>query len=143
MSDDGVGRGLFVGFLLGSVAGSVIALLYAPKTGKELRGDIRERSDDFLKDTENYIEQARSRANDLINEGKKKSEKMVADAKVKVDELLGEAEDVLEKAKEKTGDYVQDGKSKIEKKGDKLKSAVKAGLDSYKNEKEQGKTGKA
>ena len=63
MADDsGVGRGLFVGFLLGSAVGSVIALLYAPKTGKELRGDIKERSDDFLKDTENYIEQARSRA---------------------------------------------------------------------------------
>ncbi|ANA78715.1 general stress protein [Paenibacillus vortex V453] len=34
------GKGLLWGVLIGSVAGSVTALLLAPKSGKELRGDI-------------------------------------------------------------------------------------------------------
>lgn len=35
-------KGLLWGVLIGSVAGSVTALLLAPKSGKELRGDIAE-----------------------------------------------------------------------------------------------------
>ena len=83
-----------------------------------------------------YIEKAKTRANQLINDGKKKSETLVADAKEKVDALLKEAEKVLKEAKVKAGDYVKDGKTKVEKEGDKLKSAIKAGIDTYKSEKE-------
>ncbi|MGG1879808.1 YtxH domain-containing protein [Paenibacillus cisolokensis] len=35
-------KGLLWGVLIGSVAGSAAALLFAPKSGKELRGDIAE-----------------------------------------------------------------------------------------------------
>ena len=34
-------KGLLFGFLAGGVIGAVLALLYAPKSGKELRKDIR------------------------------------------------------------------------------------------------------
>ena len=36
----------------------------------------------------------------------------------------------------KAGDYVKDGKTKVEKEGDKLKTAIRAGIDTYKSEKE-------
>jgi gas vesicle protein len=36
------GKGIFVGTLIGSVAGAVTALLFAPKAGRELRKDIAE-----------------------------------------------------------------------------------------------------
>jgi len=99
--DNGVGRGLFIGFLAGSIIGSLLGLLYAPKPGKELRGDIRDMSNDYLDDTEEYIKNAKVKANQLINDGKKKSEELVSDAKVKVDALLEEAEKILETAKSK------------------------------------------
>jgi gas vesicle protein len=73
--DNGVGKGLIVGFLTGSIVGSVVALLYAPKSGKELRGDIREKSDEFFKETEEYLEQTKEKADKLINDGKKKIRK--------------------------------------------------------------------
>lgn len=42
MSEErGVAKGLFLGFLAGGIVGGVLALLYAPKSGKELRQDIR------------------------------------------------------------------------------------------------------
>ena len=34
---DGMAKGLIVGFIAGSIVGAAIALLYAPKAGKELR----------------------------------------------------------------------------------------------------------
>jgi len=49
---------------------------------------------------------------------------------------LKEAEKILEDAKSKTGDYVEGSKKKIEKESTKLKSAIKAGIDTYKSEKE-------
>ena len=42
---------------------------------------------------------------------------------------------IIDGAKSKTGDFVSDGLDTINKKGDKLKSAIKAGIDTYKNEK--------
>ncbi len=134
--DNGIGKGLLVGFLTGAAVGSIIALLFAPKSGKELRQDIKIKAQDFADDAEQYLANAKDKASQLINEGKKKSEKLVADAKVKVDALLGEAERILSDAKDKTGNYVQSGKEKIEKEGDRLKSAIKAGMDAYKSEKE-------
>ena len=85
MADDsGIGKGLLVGFLTGSIVGAVIGLLYAPKSGKELRVDLKDRTDDYLNDAEEYIEKAKTKANQMINDGKSKSEKLIADAKVKV-----------------------------------------------------------
>jgi len=134
--DNGMGKGLLVGFLTGAAVGSIIALLFAPKSGRELRQDIKTKSQDFMEDAEQYLINAKDKASQLINEGKKKSEKLVADAKEKVDALLGEAEKILSDAKDKTGAYVQSGKEKVEKEGERLKSAIKAGMDAYKSEKE-------
>lgn len=73
--DNEMGKGLLIGFLAGSVIGSVIALLYAPKSGKELRKDIKDKTDDFMEDAEKYLADAKEKAVDLINEGKKKVRK--------------------------------------------------------------------
>ena len=134
--ENGMGKGLLIGFFTGAAVGSIIALLYAPKSGKELREDIKTRSQDFIEDADKYISNAREKASQLINDGKKKSELLVADAKEKVDALLDEAERILSEAKDKAGDYVQTGKIKIEKEGERLNSAIKAGMDAYKTEKE-------
>ena len=53
--DNGVGKGLIVGFLTGSIVGALIGLLYAPKSGKELRVEIKDKSDDYFNDAEEYI----------------------------------------------------------------------------------------
>lgn len=134
--DNGVGKGLLIGFLTGAAVGSIIALLFAPKSGRELREDIKNKSQDFLEDADRYLANAKDKASQLINDGKKKSEKLVSDAKEKVDALLGEAEKILSDAKDKAGTAVETGKAKIEKEGERLKTAIKAGMDAYRNEKE-------
>ena len=59
--DNGVGKGLIVGFLTGSIVGALIGLLYAPKSGKELRVEIKDKSDDYFNDAEEYIEKAKTK----------------------------------------------------------------------------------
>jgi len=134
--DNGMGKGLIVGFLTGAAVGSIIALLFAPKSGKELRQDIKVKSQEFIDEADTYLANAKDKANQLINEGKKKSERLVSDAKEKVDALLNEAEKILHDAKDKAGNYVHSGKEKVEKESDRLKTAIKAGVDTYRSEKE-------
>ena len=134
--ENGMGKGLLVGFLTGAAVGSIIALLFAPKSGRELREDIKSKSQEFIDDADKYIANAKDKASDLINEGKRKSEKLVTETKEKVETLLGEAERILTDAKEKAGSVVHVGKEKLEKESDRLKTAIKAGMDAYKTEKE-------
>ena len=135
MSQDNSGKGLLIGFLAGGVVGAIVALLYAPKSGRELRNDIRTKSDEYYDDVEKYFAEARDKAKDLINEGKKKSDKLISDAKVKSEELLKDAERIFNDAKSKAEGYVAKGKDTIDQETAKVKTAIKAGVDAYKETK--------
>lgn len=134
--ENGMGKGLLIGFLTGAAVGSIMALLFAPKSGKELRKDIKNKSQDLIEDADEYLMKAKDKASQLINEGKKKSEKLVSETKEKVDTLLGEAERILTEAKDKAGNVAHIGKEKIEKESERLKTAIRAGMDAYKTEKD-------
>ena len=129
------GKGLLIGLLIGGAIGAIAGLLFAPKSGRELRQDIKNKSDEYLDDAERYVADARTKAKDLINEGKKRSERLISDAKTKSDELLKDAEKIFSDAKSKASGAVQTGKKTIENETDKLKTAFKAGVDAYKESK--------
>jgi len=130
-----LGKGVLIGFITGGALGAALALLYAPKTGKELRAEIRTKSDDYLDEADKYIAEAKDKAIDLINDGKKKSEKLIKDAKIKSDELIKDAEKVLEDARSKTDVLVKTSKEKVDQKTSQVKTAIKAGVDAYKETK--------
>ena len=122
--DNGMSKGLLIGLLAGSVLGAVIALLYAPKPGKELRADIKNRAGEMMDDAEEYINVAKTKAVEIINEGKKRSESLITEAKKRAESLLGDAEKILSDAKDRVGAEES-----------KLKSAVRAGTEAYRGEK--------
>ncbi len=90
-----------IGFLAGSVVGAIVALLYAPKAGKELRADIRNKTNEVVESADEYISAARNKAVDIINEGKKKSEGLISEAKKRAESLLGDAEKILTETRSK------------------------------------------
>ncbi len=130
-----IGKGLLIGFLAGGAVGAILALLYAPKSGKELRSDIKNKTDEYLDDAEKYIAEAKDKAKDLINEGKRKSEKLITEAKTRSEELLKDAEKVFGDAKSKAGSFISTGKETLNAESGRLKDAVKAGVDAYKSAK--------
>ena len=99
-------------------------MLYAPKPGKELRADIKNKAGEIIDDAEGYITVAKSKAVDIINEGKKRSENLITEAKKRAETLLGDAEKILTDAKERVGTEET-----------KIKSAVRAGAEAYRGEK--------
>jgi gas vesicle protein len=118
-----IAKGLLIGFFSGAVVGGVIALLYAPKSGKELRSDLKKKSEEIAVDVETYLRDAQIKAKQLINEGKDKSAQLITDAKTRAESLLQDAESILTDAKRRMADE-----------GGRVKHAVKAGVDAYRDE---------
>jgi gas vesicle protein len=135
--ENNLSKGILIGFLAGGAIGAILALLYAPKSGRELREDIRHKTDEYMDDAEKFIADAKNKAKDVINEGKKKSEKLIFDARTKSEELLKDAERIFTDAKGKTGSFVASGKDVLDSESSKLKSAFKAGIDAYKETRNQ------
>lgn len=101
--NDGMAKGLIVGFVAGSVVGAVLALLYAPKSGRELRKDIKEKTDELVEKGDEYIAHARVKATEIVNDGKKKADVLLSDARKQANTLMGDAERILTGARGKSG----------------------------------------
>ena len=87
--NSGLAKGLFIGFLVGGIAGAVAALLYAPKSGKELRDDIKKKTGELTGDVGEYIRSAGSRTTEMVNRGKNRSDEIVASAREKAPATIG------------------------------------------------------
>jgi gas vesicle protein len=69
-SSDKSSAGMAVTFLLiGLGAGALTALLLAPKTGKQMRRDLRRRYDDARDAVEDFADEARDRISDAVDRG--------------------------------------------------------------------------
>jgi gas vesicle protein len=63
-NDSGAAKGLFIGLTLGFVAGALTALFLTPKTGEELRADIRR----ITKDVANKVDEKAKRIRNITRE---------------------------------------------------------------------------
>lgn len=126
---NGMVKWLLVGFLAGSAIGAVLALLYAPKSGKELRADIRQKTDDLLDDAEGLARAARAKASEMMSDAKRRSDQLISDAQKKATTLMEDADKILTGAKQKTAGIVEEGA--------KVASAAKAGMDAFKQERKR------
>jgi len=111
----GYAKGLFTGFLSGGAIVALVALLYAPKSGKELRKDIKDKTDHYYDETGKLISDAKSKAKDLVNGGLK----------------------IFTNAKSKTDSILSTGKGLIDGETSKLKTAFQAGINAYSETKNQ------
>ena len=106
---NGYVKGLLIGSLAGGLIGALTALLFAAKSGKELRTDIKNKTNGYYDDTEKFIAQAKTMATGKINDGKK----ILVDAKNKIDSIV------------LTGMEVVDAEI------DNIKSTFKSGVNSF------------
>jgi len=74
--------GLFVGFIVG--------ILFSPKPGKEIRKDIKDKSEIFVKKSKEGV-------TDTID----KTKEFVEKSRSKFEEVKGKGKDIIEKSKEK------------------------------------------
>lgn len=123
-------KGLLLGLLAGGTVGAALALLFAPKTGKELRADIQERSGEYIDKAGVAISTALDSAQQIVTDGRVRADKIVEDAKSKASTILSDAEKIVTEAKSKAstqGGQLKESLSKISE-------AAKAGVDTFRSE---------
>jgi gas vesicle protein len=95
-------RGFLMGALVGGAIGGIVALLFAPKSGRELRQDIAEKTEEVYDKAQKYFtkdDAAPREFDDVINEGRLRAERIVTSARSQAENILSSAEQVLKDAK--------------------------------------------
>lgn len=142
MSESGFDRdSFFKGLLIGGTLGALAALLFAPKSGKELRGDIRRKGEEAVEGSKRLYHDARHRASALITEAVEKAQALreeaaeqLASARQKAEEILTNAEHKVDELSESAKGYYADAKAEVTKKKDKVEKTVTAGIDAARQE---------
>lgn len=97
-------------FLLGGVVGAVAALLFAPKSGRELRGDIADA-------TRKGVDQAREKAGEYYEVGRERATELYSTAANRATEFAATAREAATR------------------RGETLSAAIEAGKRAYADEK--------
>ena len=107
------------GFILGAIAGAAAAaiasLLFAPKSGKDLRKDISEGTSKTLEQADGYLDAAKQKGSQMV------------------DDVEKSASEYFNLAGNKTDDVVSKTKKLFERKPDKAEEAVEETTDSLKD----------
>jgi gas vesicle protein len=98
-------RGTSVGtvllsFLAGAAVGSGLALLFAPKTGKEVREQIKELTDDAVGKIKDYARDAQEKIKTTYEDGKE----LLKEKKTIISSAIEAGKEAIEKEREKFGE---------------------------------------
>ena len=117
--DDGRGMSMLIaGFGLGTLVGTVIGMLIAPKSGRELRGDIADYS-------KNYYDKAKEYSREAYDAGRAKAREAYESGKGRAKEYSA-----------KVGEKISDAKEHLTDAASRLTTSVKSGVDAIKEKAE-------
>jgi gas vesicle protein len=109
--------------LIGAGIGATVALLFAPKSGRELRGDIADASRKSIDYTSEKARQLGDKATETYGQ-----------AATKAQELYGQTA-------QKAQQIIETGKETVAHKREQLQAAIDAGKDAYAEEKDRARKG--
>jgi gas vesicle protein len=101
------------GFLLGGMVGAILAILYTPKSGKEMRRDISKKA-----------RQIKNEAIDLIEDTIEDLKEFATDIKEKTEDIIEQGINISEKAKKELIEALEYSQNSIEKQRKKLKNVL-------------------
>ncbi len=78
---------LFLGFLAGGAAGILAGFLFAPKSGRELRSDIRERGTTLYGDAQHMVSDVEEKARAILEDARAKAEELKKEADHRLSEV--------------------------------------------------------
>lgn len=90
------GIDFLLGLTAGASLGAVIALLYAPDTGKNTRDRLSFRMQAYIEDLRASVDRLKEKQQEITSKAKEEGNKVVRDAQARADQLIQEAESLLE-----------------------------------------------
>lgn len=112
------------GMFIGGIVGAVVALLYAPKSGKETREDLGRRVEDLYDKAREEYDESLHKARHAYDSAITRLKDLEVDARKKAEEVEEIVDDIIEK-----------GKTTVEGSKGRLKEALDAAKSAFKEEK--------
>jgi len=126
-------------FLVGAGIGAVLALLFAPKSGEELRNDIADATRKGIDKSKEAAAQLGSKATEYYETGRQKAGEYYDAAKETAEEYYEatreRAADIYDTATTKAGEVVAKTRDAATKQAGSISAAVEAGRKAYVEEK--------
>jgi gas vesicle protein len=88
-----------MGLLIGGALGALAGIFFAPKSGKELRSDIKEKGSEVLKDTKEIYADAGTKAKEIIGEVKHQAKDLKKEAEGTVETITGKVQEKISQVK--------------------------------------------
>lgn len=109
------GGEFFLGFVVGALAGAAAALLLAPASGEDLRGQLGDKGLELKGQVQKLADDAKSQAQHLAEESKRQSGQLASEARGQVEHLQERGRIVLSENVRKAQQTVQDVQTKLNK----------------------------
>jgi gas vesicle protein len=116
-------RDLLVGLFIGGLIGTALGILYAPKSGKEMREDISHKADELLGKAKEEYEKAVEKSKTAYETTAKHLKGLEISAKEKIEEIESEV-----------SEFANQGAEAIAGSKNRLRKAVDAGVEAYREE---------
>jgi gas vesicle protein len=114
--------------LIGGGIGAVIALLFAPKSGQELRGDLADATRKGIDKSRETAQQIGERAGEYYESTRERAGELYTQA-------ASRASDVYSQASEKVGEVAQTARAAASRQTSTVAAAIDAGKKAYQEEK--------
>ena len=85
----------FMGLLIGGALGALAGILFAPKSGKELRSHIKDKESEILKDAKNIYADASTNAKEIMGEVKHQAKDLKKEAEDTGEKIAGKVQEKI------------------------------------------------
>ena len=93
----------FKGLLIGGTLGALAGILFAPKSGKKLRSDIKEKGSEFLNDGKKIYADASTKAKEIFEDVKHQAKDLKKEAEDTGEKIAGEVQEKIGQVKKVFG----------------------------------------
>ena len=104
----------FKGLLFGGFLGGLAGLLFAPKSGRELREELKKQGSEAFDEAKEFYSDARGKAKAILDDARRRAEELKKEADRQLAEARRRAKEIL--AGEEKGDEVVEEESRQETK---------------------------
>jgi gas vesicle protein len=98
------------GFVAGGTLGYIAGILFAPKSGEEMRRELAETSEDLMTEASGYVTEMKSKSDQAITELKGRGERIKEKANTYLGEVKTSADRIVQDAKPMVEKVVADTK---------------------------------
>ncbi|HMS42151.1 MAG TPA: YtxH domain-containing protein [Pyrinomonadaceae bacterium] len=126
--------------IIGGGIGAILALLFAPKSGEELRGDIADATRKGIEKSKEAALVAKERAGEYYEVSREKAGEYYQAAQEKAGELKHAAQEKAGELKERAGELTEKAKEAVANTKNPFSAAIEAGKEAYVEEKRRNES---